>query len=794
MGMIYRKAVRDLLRSKFKFLATALVILLGSLCYIGFSSMGDIEQDYIDNYYKETNLPDVWVYYSSAGKEQLDDILREKGVKNAERRRVYDMTRKANGRESTLTMTSCSRDTEIAKPTICTGYLPEESGEAAIDVEYAQANDIRIGDTIELDWHNYSVEVLVTGLMESSEHLLKVEDSLTDIPDYKAYGIGCISEETLIDTFGEAMPYNQIVVDAKDPADGEKLADAIQKEDYDGLLYAAPRSLNGSYSLFQGRIEYCDNIAAICPVMFYLVAAVMLFIIMGNLVEGQRTQIGIMKALGIRSRTIMEHYLLIGIAVSGVGTVVGGILGGILVPEFMIYALDKQMDLPGLSVEMHFLNLIPSMILMCALASFSIWMACRKILKESALSAMRPPAEKSGKKLLLEHAKGIWDSLKMDTRLVLRNIFGNKRRTFLSAVGIASSMALVITGIGLKDAVVDLIDLQYSAILKCDVRVNLAAAVEEDDEMKDVDPEDVRIPDGMSVMKSASVLCQVKDKQLDEDYYTQVVTFDRRNTSSYYGILNLEGENIKIPKDGVLISQKMADKMGYKKGDKIKLKTIGAEQDPVTFTVKVAGISKQYYTQEVYCTPSYLEDRDIEAPMRNFYVKYDSDRYTEKQAVKKFQKMPEVQSVKSITDLEDDLNQYCEGIYLDTIALALIAMLISFAVIASISAINYTERLRTLALMKMMGHSNRKIFGLFIRENLFVTILGALAGVPAGVGLLYYVLMAESTDLCAFPFPAVTGNIIISCLLLVLFTLAANLTVWGKIKRQDIIRQMKVVE
>ena len=83
-------------------------------------------------------------------------------------------------------------------------------------------------------------------------------------------------------------------------------------------------------------------------------------------------------------------------------------------------------------------------------------MACRKILKESALSAMRPPAEKSGKKLLLEHAKGIWDSLKMDTRLVLRNIFGNKRRTFLSAVGIASSMALVITGIGLKDAVVDL--------------------------------------------------------------------------------------------------------------------------------------------------------------------------------------------------------------------------------------------------------------------------------------------------------------------------------------------------
>ena len=121
-------------------------------------------------------------------------------------------------------------------------------------------------------------------------------------------------------------------------------------------------------------------------------------------------------------------------------------------------------------------------------------------------------------------------------------------------------------------------------------------------------------------------------------------------------------------------------------------------------------------------------------------------------------------------------------------------MLISFAVIASISAINYTERLRTLALMKMMGHSNRKIFGLFIRENLFVTILGALAGVPAGVGLLYYVLKAESTDLCAFPFPAVTENIIISCLLLVLFTLAANLTVWGKIKRLDIIRQMKVVE
>ena len=125
---------------------------------------------------------------------------------------------------------------------------------------------------------------------------------------------------------------------------------------------------------------------------------------------------------------------------------------------------------------------------------------------------------------------------------------------------------------------------------------------------------------------------------------------------------------------------------------------------------------------------------------------------------------------------------------------AWLVFLISLAVISSISNINYIERKRVLATMKSTGYSNGRIFKVFVKENMFVSVIGGLLGIPAGIGLLFSVLDLVQTTTCAYPKPPVLLNVIISFCMILVYSLIANLTVRRKIKKLNTIETLKAVE
>lgn len=795
MKTIYKKALRDLLKNKFQYSCVLLVVILGSALFLGFSSTARVEDEFLEDYVTEYNLPDLWVYYSSVSDREADIIADIDGVEDAAARFQGDLTVDFDGRQSKLTMMSYNKDSDLAKAYVCDGKMPEEPYEVAVDAEYADANDLEIGDEIQISINNHEMTMNVVGLVESAEYMIKLPDTMSDIPDPEAYGIGFFNFDTITEELGGEIPYNQIIVKIKDDADANDVAKKIEeKADKDTFVYCASRKLNTGYSMIESHVEQNTRLGFMFPAVFYLIAAVIVFITLSNTINSQRTQIGVMKALGYKNSKIVMHYMLDSLVISVVGTVAGGILGNIVVPKILIFALKRQFDIPTIEPKFYIMNIIPSVLLMSAFAAAATVLSCRKMQKENAASEMRPLTPGIDHKLLLEKASGIWDKFKMDSRIVLRNIFLNKRRMILSMIGIVGSTAVIIAGIGLKQSVDKLLVVQYQKILKSDAEVSLLNTVNlEDGSAEVVDPEKIELPEGTDALKYTRLLCEFKPNA-DDIIYVNVVAFEDDDYEDFFSILNEDGENIKLNDDGFIISQRIANKYGYKVGDTVTFTNIDSNYETVGIEGKVTGISYQYLSQDVFCTPEFLARNGITPKTLNMYVNIIDEKLNYEDIEDKFLDMPEVLAVKSIDKIEQDEIEWCEVIILDAIVMAIVAMIISLAVISCISSINYLERRRVLATMKACGYSNRQIFKLFVRENLFITVIGAIIGVPVGMKILAFVLNMSETTTCAYPYPPVALNCTIAVVLVIVYTLIANLTVRRKIKKLNMVEILKNVE
>ena len=793
MKKINVKSFRDLFQNKFQLLAVMIVVILGSMLYIGFSSTADIEEDYINNYYEEYNLPDLWVYYQSISEEQAEKIKDVNGVKDILLRYQDRFTVDSFDYQSELSLMTYNSESNISTPYIVSGSLPSDTYDIVIDKEYAEANDIKKGDKIKISYHGHETELTVTGEVESIEYLVKLPDTLSDIPNHEAYGIGYISNKLLEDEFGMEDAYNEVLVDISDNDDTDSVAEKIEDITADDtFMYSAPRKLNSSYTMFQGQIEQSNTFAKLCPVVFFVIAAVMVFITLTNTINRQRKIIGIMKAQGYKNSSILIHYIIGSAVVCILGSVIGGLIGSYAVPSFMFNAIGGQYDLPEISIKLYMMNIIPSALLMLLCEIIAVYLACRRILKEKPASTMRPAAMASEHKLLIEHMEGIWNKLATSTRVVLRNIFSNKKRTILNAIGIVGSTAIIIVGTGLGDSVDDLLKIQYKDILVCDAEVSLNSVITDENGMiHPVDINELEMPEGTDTIGYSSVLCCFDD---DDVTYVELVAFDKEDNSKYYSVQDEKGNELKISDDGIVISQRLCKKYGYEKGDTVTFKTISPNFERVTINAKITDVSYQYLTQQIYCTPSFLEKCGVTPNPLNLHVNIDTSKTSFEKVESALLDMPEVNSVKSVDKIENDMIEYCKYATRTVVILVIAAFIISLAVVTCISSINYTERKRSLSSMKVMGYGNNKIFGLFVKENIFITAIGVIFGIPLGLVLFKIILEAHETTTLAYPYPEIASNVVLAAVLVVLFTVVSNYTVRRKINKIDMVENLKNVE
>lgn len=580
----------------------------------------------------------------------------------------------------------------------------------------------------------------------------------------------------------------------RETADAEKkLADARQKVEDAGEAkwYVFTRDDNVGYAEYESNSQRIDKIAAIFPVFFLLVAALVCLTTMSRMVEEQRTQTGTLKALGYSNGAVMRHYMSYAVSAAAAGSVVGAFIGCYIFPFVIIYAYSMMYNI----TKIHFLlspwNILMSVGSMVAAISLTVFFSCKKSLAETPASLMRPKAPKAGKRVFLERISFIWNNMGFFGKVSGRNLFRYKRRMFMTVVGIAGCTALSLTGFGLKDSISDIVALQYNNIYKYSGYL----AVESDITESGLE----------SVYADLSDYAQdtVHTRALIKQYSTtgaggtaQCYVTAVENAQVFEGMVDLHerktGEKLSL-EDGAIITEKLAKLLGAAKGDEITVKI----SDSRTAQVRIAGITEHYASHYLYFTQAKYEEVFGFPPEYNI-IYFDngiSNAEAEQNAFcEKMLKNDEVLSVMMKHGASETFTDMMKILDLVIVVLIISAGALAFVVLYNLTNVNITERIREIATLKVLGFYDREVSSYVFRENIILSVMGAVVGLLLGQWLCGFVVTTAEIDEVMFGRTIHFMSYIWAFLITVAFSLLINLIMTKTLRRISMVESLKSVE
>ncbi len=606
------------------------------------------------------------------------------------------------------------------------------------------------------------------------------------------------AKEQFADTKSQILQSEQDLVDAKQEiADGQaeyddaksefetEIADAEQeiadaKEELEDLekpeVFVLGRNVNSGYAGFENDAAIIAGVGRVFPFFFFLVAALVCMTTMARMVEEQRTQIGVLKALGYSNGAIIGKY----VTYSGSGAIIGSVIGflvGSWVFSLVIWTAYKMMYDMG---DLQYVWNIP-LACGCALVALlcsagATFFACHQELKEMAAALMRPKVPRVGKRVLLERIPFIWNRLKFLDKVSVRNLFRYKKRFLMMIIGVSGCTALLVTGMGVKDSIATIADTQYGTIALYDMVV-----VTEEDVTVDGVAETMRVSSKSADMeandkvKGASILVP---ENMDE-----VPTFMNLHTE--------EGEMVAMPEDGeILMSYNMAESFKVDVGDELSLQN----EELIGGTVRLSGIYENYFDHFVVMNQKTYEKLFKEdAELNQLYVNVE-DGVDVKKVSTLFRKEDDVSTVIVSKDIEDNYSDMMASLDYVVILVVVCAAMLAFVVIYNLNNINITERIREIATIKVLGFYKEESNSYVFRENFIMTLIASLAGVVLGYFLHQFVMTQIKVDNVAFDIHVEEVSYVISVLLTLAFNQIVNWTMSGKLEKIDMAESLKSVE
>ena len=612
------------------------------------------------------------------------------------------------------------------------------------------------------------------------------EDGLKELEDAKQkYADGFAEYEDGVKTF------NKEIADAE-----KKIADGKQKIEDAGEAkwYIFTRDDNPGYSEYSSNAERIDKIAAIFPVFFLLVAALVCLTTMSRMVEEQRMQIGTLKSLGYPNRVILRNYIVYAVLAAATGSVIGAFIGMYLFPFIIMFAYSMMYIINNYYFELSPANLIISAGSMVAAIALTVFLCVRKALAETPAELMRPKAPKSGKRVLLERIGFIWNRMSFFAKVSGRNLFRYKRRMFMTVIGIAGCTALSLTGFGLKNSISDIVDLQYNFINQYSGFIAVDKDMDEEelqvvyDELLDYNKETeytrALIKQYTVSSDSGSVQCYVTAVE-DTGIFEDMIDFHNRTS----------GEKISFEsaQDGMIVTEKMTKLLDVKQGDKVSLKISDSNIREIT----VGAVTEHYTSHYLYISGEKYSELFGAKPEYNVvYFKNgigaeqsEQDAFTER--------MLGVDGVLSVSLNAGSSSTFSSMMkIMDLVVIVLIASAgaLAFVVLYNLTNVNITERIREIATLKVLGFYDNEVASYVFRENVVLSIMGAAVGLGLGTALCQFVIQTAEIDEVMFGRHIHPMSFVLAFAVTVVFSLIVNLIMRRELKKISMVESLKSVE
>ena len=579
--------------------------------------------------------------------------------------------------------------------------------------------------------------------------------------------------------------FDEQMQDADDQiADAQSKIDEIEKPE----TYVLDRNTNVGYVCLKNDSGVVKGIANVFPVFFFLVAALICMTTMNRMVEEQRTQIGVLKALGFSEGKIMGKYLFYSGSAAISGTLIGYVLGIHFFPLVIITAYGIVYKMGGIYYVSDLPLALVSLTVAVLCSVGTTWLSCHKELKEVAADLMRPKAPKAGKRVFLEHVPFIWKRLKFLQKVSVRNIVRYKKRFFMMVIGISGCTALLMMGFGVRDSVVAVADQQYEEIQLYDIGVTLKAGkMPGEADLKSLDSAlEKENAAGMYAMEKTIDL--VTDKGTKSIHMVAVENPDE--VGDFISLHTKKQEPIAYPKEGeAVLSEKVAETYAVKKGDTILLR----DSDNNEMHLKVTGICENHIYNYVYIAPESYEKQIGDVVFKNVYVRLpDASDIHEVSAV--LMKADGVTAVTVNSDMLSRISQMMSCMNYIVIIIIICAGALAFIVLYNLNNINITERVREIATIKVLGFYPKETASYVFRENMVLTAIGCGLGLILGKWFHRFVMGEIQIDMVSFNVQINAVSYLFSVLLTMGFAWIVNCMMTGKLERINMAESLKSID
>ena len=784
MNILFRNLLRDIKKSKGQFISILIIVVLGVTFYTAINSAFKNLSNSSANYYEEYRLADIWVdlYNAPTGiKEKVESIP---NVKTVTGRIIQDASINISEENATLrfiTLPDVKRDI-VNDVVIKSGrYFSEgDSNQCLLDEDFFKANNLDLGEYIYPIINGNKVKLKIVGVVKSPEFVYTLKDASEIMADNKKFGIIYIKQ-----SFGEAIfdfkgSINNISIQISNGSDVKIVKDDVKKalKNY-GVKSAIDRDEQTSSKMISEKIKQLKSMGGTFPIIFFMVASVIIYIMMGRMVENQRTQIGVLKALGFTNMQVLSYYMSYSAIIAFSGSFIGSILGTYMGAS-MTKLYNQYFNLPLAEIKIYGEFVIPAFMLTLFFCLFAGYHSCKVIFKIMPSEAMRQKSPESGKKIIVEKIDLIWKHISYLGKIIARNLFRYKRRVLLTSLGVIFSSAILLVALSMSDSMDFMIKQQYGNIQNYDIKVKFSKliSIEELNNIKNI----THVKELEPVLETGV--------EISNGWRSKAVGFTALiEKPEMYKVEDKSGNAISIPKNGILISEKLANTLGVKVNDSVNIKFYFPGKEKKEMVVK--GIVVQYLGLSTYTSMDNLNSLLGEGMIASSAVlKLDNIDF-ENEVKDKLRDMKAITSVESKTDSLNALLKNMGAMQASIGVYIILAGILLIAVLYNIATINIFERQRELATLKVLGFNNNEVKKLIFNENYIIVIFGMIIGLPVGKWLGAYLMASSSTDAYTIPYVVEFKTYIIAIILTLLFTAITNLTLMKKIKALDMIEVLK---
>lgn len=684
---------------------------------------------------------------------------------------LYDQQKQLQQKQAELEATAGQMEETINK--ISTGLLELVVTQSVMDNEFAAAQS-------QIDAAESMIE---EGLLELDIQEQNIADGWVQLEEgRKELSAGWAEyEEERDKAYTELADAQRKLDDAR-----AELADARQTIDdmITNDLFVLDRNTNVGYVSLDSASDIVEGVSRVFPAFFLLVASLVCITTMTRMVDEERTQIGTLKALGYSNFAIINKYL----SYAGTGAVLGcglGVLMGSMVfPTLLWQAYAIMLYIPRPVVLTFDWVLCFAVVGMyTAVMLLVTWYCCYKTLKEEPAELIRPKSPDVGKPLIFERMR-FWNRVSFLNKVTIRNIFRYRQRLAMMMVGIGGCTALLVTGFGLRDSIVNVVDFQFQDITHYDLEVYFNGNQTEVD----------KLTFQAEVGENAENLMFYHQSSVELDYDNQVREIlmisgdDQLNIfidfHSGKNPLELPGEN------EVMLSVGVAEAMGIGVGDQVLLRN----SDMQTLEVTVSGIYDNHVYNYAIVRPETIAAQWGEKPdMQMAFVQVDGNCDIHETAAK-IVGCENVMNVNASADLADMVSNMMEALDLVVVIVVFCAGLLAAIVLYNLTNININERIREIATIKVLGFNATETAAYVFKENMALSVAGSAFGLGLGKMLLDFVMTQVKINMVWFQSRVMPGSYAIAITLTILSACIVNFIFYFKLETINMAEALKSVE